>query len=131
MTVKPYSWQSQHPRHRVSRTNTLNEIVEYARQGRGVKIIGGRGMGKSVLLQDIEIDDYCVDDTRRGIAVTLGARDPEGWPEAYESWCLAGRDFVRLETPSDLVGHWRVRQTDAGGKEWSTDHLLVQLPKRG
>ncbi|WP_437673422.1 AAA family ATPase [Sorangium sp. So ce131] len=77
-----------------------------------------------------QIDDYRLAETRHGIAVMLGARDAAGWPEVYERTCLAGRSFERLPTPLDLVGRWRVQQTDPGGKAWLTDHVVVQLPKR-
>jgi hypothetical protein len=69
-------------------------------------------------------------ESRHGLAVTLGTRDAAGWPEAYEQTCLAGRSFEQLPTPSELVGRWRVHATLADGKEWLTDHLLVQIPKR-
>ncbi|KYF89778.1 hypothetical protein BE17_45110 [Sorangium cellulosum] len=77
-----------------------------------------------------QIDDYRVADSRHGIAVTLGVLDAAGWPDLYERTCLAGRRFDRLPTPPDLVGRWRVQQTDPDGKAWLTDHLVVQLPKR-
>ncbi|XXT17850.1 hypothetical protein WME94_47210 [Sorangium sp. So ce429] len=77
-----------------------------------------------------QIDDYRLSETRHGIAVMLGARDAAGWPAAYERTCLAGRSFEQLPTPPDLVGRWRVQQTDLDGKPWLTDHLVVQLPKR-
>ncbi|XXY53950.1 hypothetical protein WME91_22695 [Sorangium sp. So ce269] len=77
-----------------------------------------------------QIDDYRVSDSRHGIAVTLGERGAAGWPAAYERTCLAGRSFEQLPTPPDLVGRWRVQQTDPDGKAWLTDHLVVQLPKR-
>ncbi|MGK4001856.1 ATP-binding protein [Sorangium sp. So ce1036] len=77
-----------------------------------------------------QIDDYRLSETRHGIAVMLGARDAAGWPEAYERTCLAGRSFEHLPTPPDLIGRWRVPQTDPDGKAWLTDHLVVQLPKR-
>ena len=77
-----------------------------------------------------QINEYRMADTRRGIAITLGSRRVEDWPERYEGVCLVGRKFVRLETPPDLVGHWRVLETDPSWKEWITDHLVVQIPKR-
>jgi hypothetical protein len=77
-----------------------------------------------------QLDHYRVSDTHHGVAITLGERDTEGWPEDYEQTCLAERSFVRLETPPDLVGRWRVRGATPEGQEWITDHLLVQIPKR-
>ena len=77
-----------------------------------------------------QINDYRVEGTRRGIAVTLGAREVEGWAEAYEQGCLSGQSFERLDTPPDLVARWRVRQTLVDGNEWLTDHLVVRIPKR-
>ncbi|WP_044234983.1 hypothetical protein [Chondromyces apiculatus] len=77
-----------------------------------------------------QLDEYRLDDTRHGITVTLGDRGTEGWPEAYEHACLAGRDAARLATPPNLVGRWQVRERASKGSERLTDHLLVQLPKR-
>ena len=91
------------------------------------KIWRGAAYNKDIQRQ---VDDYRVAETRHGIAVTLGARDEAGWPEDYEASCLAGRCFERLKTPTDLVGRWRVQETDPQGHERRTDHLLVQIPKR-
>ena len=91
------------------------------------KLWRSRGHNQGIQQQ---IDDYRIMESRHGIAVTLGTRDAAGWSEAYEQTCLAGRSFEQLPTPSELVGRWRVRATLADGKEWLTDHLLVQIPKR-
>jgi hypothetical protein len=91
------------------------------------KIWRGNDYNKNIQKQ---LDDYRVSDTRHGIAVTLGTRSAEGWPETYEQTCLAGRSFERLEAPPDILGRWRVRRTDPDGREWLTDHLLAQISKR-
>jgi hypothetical protein len=50
----PYAWQLDNPRRAVPRGGMVNEVVEHLRRGAAVKVIGGRGMGKSVLLKQIE-----------------------------------------------------------------------------
>ncbi|KYF76435.1 hypothetical protein BE11_11690 [Sorangium cellulosum] len=92
-----------------------------------IKIWRGAAYNQGIQKQ---IDDYRLSDSRHGIAVTLGVRDVSGWPEEYERTCLAGRSVERVPTPPDLVGRWRVQQTDPDGEAWHTDHLVVQLPKR-
>jgi energy-coupling factor transporter ATP-binding protein EcfA2 len=54
MAVLPYRWQHDRPAHVVPRPRILGPIEAALRQGLAVKLIGGRGMGKSVLLWQIQ-----------------------------------------------------------------------------
>lgn len=54
MTENQYRWQHDRPTHVVSRPRLIDPIVAALRRGIAVKLIGGRGMGKSVLLWQIE-----------------------------------------------------------------------------
>jgi ABC-type transporter Mla maintaining outer membrane lipid asymmetry ATPase subunit MlaF len=54
MPPNPYSWQSHYPRHAVPRDALVTEVVQHLHRGASTKIIGGRGMGKSVLLHQLE-----------------------------------------------------------------------------
>jgi len=76
-----------------------------------------------------QIDDYRLQETIHGVAITLGNRNAQGWVEDYEDWCLRGLSFERKEAPVDLVGRWHVRGVAANGPVL-TDHLLVRIPKR-
>lgn len=80
-------------------------------------------------IQD-QIHDYWVSDTMWGVAVVLGSRGVATWSEDYEAACLAGRNFTRQTTSQDLVAHWRVEEIDAHGNPRTSDHFLVQIPKR-
>jgi energy-coupling factor transporter ATP-binding protein EcfA2 len=54
MRPNPYAWQLDHPRRPVNRGALVTDVLEHLRRGAAVKVIGGRGMGKSVLLQQLE-----------------------------------------------------------------------------
>ncbi len=49
----PYRWQHDAPEWPVERTAVLDPIVRSLRGGLAVKLVGGRGMGKSVLLKQV------------------------------------------------------------------------------
>jgi hypothetical protein len=112
-------------------TDTKIRLISQPRVGGHIiletKLWHGEAYNKGIQQQ---IDDYRVADTRHSIAVTLGDRDAAGWQEVYEQTCLAARTFERRLTPPDLVGWWRVQQTDSNGRVWHTDHFLVQISRR-
>jgi hypothetical protein len=54
MAPNPYRWQQDRPEHTVARGGLASRIVGHLRRGVAVKLVGGRGMGKSVLLRQIE-----------------------------------------------------------------------------
>lgn len=108
-----------------------------------VPLFSRSGLGEHVLIEtklwkqkshneriQQQVNDYRIDSTLHGIAVTLGERGVDGWKESYEETCLGRLTFEPLETPPDLVGRWRVHQQGPEGRAWITDHLLVQIPKR-
>lgn len=51
--TNPYAWQHEHPERLVDRHTIVREILESARRGLAVKVVGGRGMGKSVTLRAV------------------------------------------------------------------------------
>ncbi|WP_437732389.1 AAA family ATPase [Sorangium sp. So ce1335] len=52
--ANPYNWQQHTPRQSVHRGTSVATIAGHLRRGAAVKVIGGRGMGKSVLLQQVQ-----------------------------------------------------------------------------
>lgn len=64
MALNPYAWQKHFPHRPISRTALLTDAVEHLRRGVAVKVVGGRGMGKSVLLHQIGEQLACVPGTR-------------------------------------------------------------------
>lgn len=50
----PYRWDAQSPKVTVPRTELITEIVSHLGRGTGVTFLAGRGMGKSVLLAEVE-----------------------------------------------------------------------------
>lgn len=50
----PYRWQLDAPTHVVPRTGLVEAVVSHLQRGVVVKFVGGRGMGKSVMLQQVE-----------------------------------------------------------------------------
>lgn len=53
-TPNPYRWDAQTPGVAVPRTELVAEVVEHLTRGTGVVFLAGRGMGKSVLLRNVE-----------------------------------------------------------------------------
>lgn len=53
MAPNPYAWDKHFPVRSVSRGTLIADAIGHLRRGVAVKVIGGRGMGKSVLLQQI------------------------------------------------------------------------------
>lgn len=49
----PYRWQYDRPEHIVFRPALVDGMARHLRDGRAVKLVGGRGMGKSVLLRQL------------------------------------------------------------------------------
>jgi hypothetical protein len=54
MAANPYRWQHDQPAHVVARKDLVGEIEGHLRRGVAVKLVGGRGMGKSVLLRQVQ-----------------------------------------------------------------------------
>ena len=54
MDANPYRWQHDRPTHVVARENLVGHIEGHLRRGLAVKLVGGRGMGKSVLLRQVQ-----------------------------------------------------------------------------
>lgn len=54
MTKNPYRWQRQDPEHILPRDSLLSKIEVDLTRGVAVKLVGGRGMGKSVVLRQLE-----------------------------------------------------------------------------
>lgn len=53
--ANPYDWQRHDPKVQVSRS-ALPEVVDCLRRGGGAVVLGGRGMGKSVFLQQVKAE---------------------------------------------------------------------------
>lgn len=94
MKPNPYFWQGHDPSRQVLRTAMVDAITDTVRQGAAVKVIGGRGMGKSVLLDQVAArlggepgtrvalvggppEDATVPGAVRALAARLGVRDLE------------------------------------------------------
>jgi len=52
--TNPYRWQHDHPQHAVPRQVALEDLHGHVRRGLAIRLVGGRGMGKSVLLRQLE-----------------------------------------------------------------------------
>lgn len=50
----PYRWHLDNPSHVVSRDALLDDVIAQMRRGNALKLVGGRGMGKSVALRLLE-----------------------------------------------------------------------------
>jgi hypothetical protein len=73
-----------------------------------------------------QVGSYTVAETERGLVVMVRAgKQDETWAREYERACLANTTFEVLETPRNLVGHWRTRDTVP-----VTDHVLVRIAER-
>jgi hypothetical protein len=92
MTPNPYAWDADAPSRPVPRREQVKRILDQLRRGAAVKVIGGRGMGKSVLLRQLEValsgepgtravripgppDELTVPAALQGLTTTLGLRD--------------------------------------------------------
>lgn len=51
--ANPYRWDGDDPRHVVRRTELIEDVTSCLRRGLAVKLVGGRGMGKSVALRQV------------------------------------------------------------------------------
>jgi hypothetical protein len=80
MATNPYRWQHDQPAHVVAREALVGKIEDHLRRGVAVKLIGGRGMGKSVLLRQIQARFADEPDTR---ALLVPRPAPEGTLAAY------------------------------------------------
>lgn len=60
----PYRWQADRPDRPVPRAEFRDELIAPLRDGRAVKLVGGRGMGKSVVLQQVRAHFECEPDAR-------------------------------------------------------------------
>lgn len=54
MSPNPYRWDAQTPGVAVPRAELVAEVIGHLTRGTGVVFLAGRGMGKSVLLRDVE-----------------------------------------------------------------------------
>jgi hypothetical protein len=72
---KPYRWDQDHPAVSVARPQLLGPLLEDVRAGRAVRLVGGRGMGKSVLLEQLR-EELASDASVRAVLVP-------GPPEAF------------------------------------------------
>jgi len=79
MAPNPYRWQHDRPAHLVAREQLVGRIEGHLRRGLAVKLIGGRGMGKSVLLRQVQACFADEPDTR---AVIVPGPPEEGTPVA-------------------------------------------------
>ncbi len=86
MRENPYQWHFDRPTWRVQRPAFSGQVHASIREGKVAKVVGGRGMGKSVLLRQIA-DELDAKETR----VVLIRRPPD---EATLSACV--RDLARL-----------------------------------
>lgn len=64
MAANPYRWQHDQPAHLVARKDLVGQIEGHLRRGVAVKLVGGRGMGKSVLLRQVQARFAGESDTR-------------------------------------------------------------------
>lgn len=64
MAQSPYRWQHDQPSHVVPRAELVNQLEGHLRRGVAVKLVGGRGMGKSVLLRQVQARFSGESDTR-------------------------------------------------------------------
>jgi hypothetical protein len=87
MLANPYRWQEDRPEHAVTRGDLVARVERHLRRGVAVKLVGGRGMGKSVLLRQVEACFAGDPDTR----VVFVAGPPE---EATVPACV--RDIAAL-----------------------------------
>lgn len=97
----PYRWQHDDPEHRVYRPHLLEAMVANLRDGRAVKLVGGRGMGKSVLLRQLQ-ESFDSDPETRVVRVPGPTAEPTLTALVHD---LAHRiGLARLERASmDLV----------------------------
>jgi hypothetical protein len=64
VAANPYRWQHDQPAHIVARKNLVGQLEGHLRRGVAVKLVGGRGMGKSVLLRQVQARFADEPDTR-------------------------------------------------------------------
>jgi ABC-type transporter Mla maintaining outer membrane lipid asymmetry ATPase subunit MlaF len=64
MIANPYRWQHDRPAHVLARDDLVGQIERHLRRGVAVKLVGGRGMGKSVLLRQVQARFASEPDTR-------------------------------------------------------------------
>ncbi len=75
MVENPYRWQQDQPAHVVARADLVAQIEGHLRRGVVVKLVGSRGMGKSVLLRQVQGRFADEPDTR----VVLVPRNSQIW----------------------------------------------------
>lgn len=75
MASNPYRWQHDQPAHLVPREDLVRRIEGHLRRGVAVKLVGGRGMGKSVLLRQVQA---CFADEPDARAVLVPGPPDEG-----------------------------------------------------
>ncbi len=68
MTANPYRWQHHRPVHVVARKDLVGQLERHLRRGVAVKLVGGRGMGKSVLLRQLQ-DRFAGEPDTRAVLV--------------------------------------------------------------
>jgi hypothetical protein len=68
VSANPYRWQHDRPAHLVARKDLVGRIEGHLRRGVAVKLVGGRGMGKSVLLRQVQ-DRFAGEPDTRAVLV--------------------------------------------------------------
>jgi hypothetical protein len=97
MAANPYRWQHDQPAHIVARTELVKQLERHLRRGVAVKLVGGRGMGKSVLLRQIQARFAGEPDTR---AVIVPGPPDEGTLVACVEDIAVRLDLVPLARTS-------------------------------
>lgn len=103
MSPNPYKWQSHSPEEPVERRRLLDDLTTQLLKGCGLVLVGGRGMGKSVVLRQVEARLGARDDVR---VVRISGRPPQGTIGACLS-DLAQR--LGLEPPLTLDAGWMIQ----------------------
>lgn len=154
MTVNPYRWQHDQPAHIVARDDLVGQIERHLRRGVAVKLVGGRGMGKSVLLRQVQARFASESDTRavlipgppeegtivacvQDIATRLGVdpQTPKTMDAVMEAAATQGIErlillvdeadqYVLLGNPGDLARAW-FNRLEAFRKAWMDRVAIV------
>lgn len=153
MTTNPYRWQHDRPDVPIPRAGLVDRVTGHLRAGLAVELVGGRGMGKSVLLRQLQDRFSGEPDTRavlvpsppeeatqaacvRDLASRLGLPELDriSVDSVMEALTRAGVERLVVlidEADQYLVGRWRVTAAaDEESPPRVTEHRLVRVPKR-
>lgn len=75
MARNPYRWQHDRPTHLVPRDRLVDAIASHLRRGVAVKLVGGRGMGKTVLLRQV-LDRFEGEQETRAVLIEGPPEEP-------------------------------------------------------